>query len=301
MTLQSPHVPEEITPRPITTPLRLIGRDAGTPEQMYLELLRNCLTRSAFPAYGTVRPPRGSIKRVVYDIVASMLSRRGMALVKTISRDRSQGPDPQSAGETMMGVERLNNIRYCIEHVLRNNVRGDLIETGVWRGGGVIFMRAVLKAYNDTQRRVWVADSFQGVPLPNSEIYPQDAGDVHWKHDYLAVSLDDVKENFARYGLLDNQVRFLIGWFRDTLPAAPIESLAILRLDGDMYESTMDALVHLYPLVSHGGYIIVDDYGAVASCQAAVDEYRAQHGIADEMQMVHDHQQSCVYWRKQSH
>jgi O-methyltransferase len=85
----------------------------------------------------------------------------------------------------------------------------------------------------------------------------------------LAVSLEQVKANFDRYGLLDDQVRFLKGWFRDTLPVAPIERLAVLRLDGDMYESPMDTLVNLYPKLSEGGYVIVDDYGAIPACRQA--------------------------------
>jgi O-methyltransferase len=273
---------------------------SAIPEDLYLDLLKKCLTRSAFPGFGTILPPRGSLKRVVYNMVASMLRKRSLAIVKTLSRERSLEPDAQSAGETMMGMERLNNIQHCVAEVLRHNVPGDFIETGVWRGGGVIFMRAMLNVYGDRSRTVWVADSFEGVPPPNPDVYAHDAGDVHWKHDYLAVSLDDVKDNFRRYGLLDEQVRFLKGWFRDTLPTAPIQQLAVLRLDGDIYESTMDALVHMYPRVSAGGYVIVDDYGAIAACRAAVDEYRALHHIEDPMHLVHDRQKSCVYWKKQT-
>jgi O-methyltransferase len=100
---------------------------------------------------------------------------------------------------------------------------------------GAIFMRAVLKAYGDTHRLVWVADSFQGLPKPDPTRYPADAGDTSWQSSYFRVSLDQVKANFARYGLLDNQVRFLVGWFRDTMPTAPIEQLAVLRIDADLY------------------------------------------------------------------
>ena len=121
-------------------------------------------------------------------------------------------------------------------------------------------MRALLKAYAVKDRLVWVADSFKGLPVPNPEKYPADTGDRLHEFKELAVPLDQVKSNFAKYGLLDNQVRFLKGWFRDTLPNAPVEQLAIIRLDGDMYESTMEALVHLYPKLSRGGYSIVDDY-----------------------------------------
>jgi O-methyltransferase len=138
----------------------------------------------------------------------------------------------------MIGMKRLNNIQYCVETTLNDGIPGDLIETGVWRGGACIFMRAILKAYNESGRRVWVADSFAGLPPPNEAKYGADAGaQFHTWADYLAVPKTGVAKNFSCYGLLDQQVMFLEGWFKDTLPAAPITSLAVMRLDGDMYES----------------------------------------------------------------
>ncbi len=104
-----------------------------------------------------------------------------------------------------------------------------------------------------------------------------------------------MKANFERYGLLDDQVRFLKGWFRETLPKAPIERLAIVRLDGDMYESTLDGLVNLYPKLSVGGYLIVDDYGAVSGCRQAVLDYRERLGITDEIIPT---DWTAVYWRR---
>ncbi len=196
----------------------------------------------------------------------------------------------------MIGLRRLDSLQHCITDVLENRVPGDLIETGVWRGGTAIFMRAVLMANGETSRTVWAADSFRGLPQPDPDSYPADLGDLHWTKDRLAVSLDTVKENFERYGLLDAQVRFLEGWFRDTLPNAPIEQLAILRLDGDMYQSTMEALQPLYPKLSRRGYIIIDDY-TLPGCRAAVDDYRRERGISEEIIQIDG---SGVYWQKQS-
>ena len=115
------------------------------------------------------------------------------------------------------------------------------------------------------------------------------------KRDYLRVSEDEVRETFRRYGLLDGQARFVKGWFRDTLRAAPIERLAVLRLDGDMYESTIEALHALYPKVSPGGFVIVDDYGAIPACRQATDDYRRAHGIDAPMTQV---DWTGVWWRK---
>lgn len=122
------------------------------------------------------------------------------------------------------------------------------LEAGVWRGGMTILMRAVLKVRGDDQRRVWVVDSFSGLPSPDKAL-----DSFWWKAGDMAVSLDEVKSNFARYGLLDDQVVFLKGFFKNTLPTATISELSVLRVDADLYESTMDVLNHLYPKLSVGG------------------------------------------------
>jgi O-methyltransferase len=206
---------------------------------------------------------------------------------------RVEGRVWPSTAHTMIGQKRLDNIQRCMEDVLDRDVPGDFIETGVWRGGATILMRAVLKARDVTDRRVWVADSFAGLPRPNRAKYPADAkSDLH-KKSQLAIPLEQVQANFRRYGLLDDQVRFLKGFFAETLPHAPIERLAVVRLDGDMYESTMDAISSLYPRLSVGGYLIVDDYGCIPACRQAIHDYRDANGIADE---IHPVDWTGVYW-----
>lgn len=208
---------------------------------------------------------------------------------------RLVGLDWPTEAETMVGMKRLDNLEACIRDVCYEDIPGDFIETGVWRGGCAILMRSVLRDL-DEDRTVWLADSFQGLPSPDVIRYPADAGDVHSTlTPYLCVSLDQVKANFGRYELLDNQVKFLPGWFRDTLPSAPIDRLALMRLDGDMYESTMIALESLYPKLSSGGYCIVDDY-ALARCKQAVTDYREAHRITEPMEPV---DWTGVYWQKQ--
>lgn len=198
---------------------------------------------------------------------------------------------------TMVSFTNLDTLRSCIEDTLENNVPGDFIEAGAWRGGATIFMRAVLKIHEVEDRTVWVADSFEGLPEPNTERYPEDAGrevsKLHTQSE-LAISLEQVKSNFSKYGLLDDQVKFLKGWFSQTLPQAPIERLAMVRLDGDMYESTMDTLVSLYPKLSPGGYLIVDDY-IIPACKKAIHDYREEHGVEDEIKRI---DRRSVYWQK---
>jgi hypothetical protein len=148
----------------------------------------------------------------------------------------------------MLGTRQLDQMQRCILDVLARNIPGDLIEAGVWRGGLTIFMRAVLMAYRVTDRRVWVADSFAGLPTINRQ---HDTSG--WQRGDMAVSLEAVRDNFARYGLLDEQVVFLKGFFAETLPKAPVRSLSILRVDADLYQSTMDVLRNLYSVLSIGG------------------------------------------------
>lgn len=240
---------------------------------LYIELLKLCLTNLI---YGDLNMLHGQPKAYDPDV-------------------RVDGRDWPACAHTMVGLKRLENVQFCVEDVLARGVPGDFIETGVWRGGVVILMRALLKAHGDTGRTVWAADSFEGLPPPNPDKYPLDKG-LHFNaFKELRVSLEDVQDNFRQYGLLDEQVRFLKGWFRDTLPSAPVERLAVLRLDGDLYESTMDALMHLYPKLQPGGYCIIDDYNDIRACREAVERYRADNRITEPIQPV---DWTAVYWKK---
>ncbi len=116
------------------------------------------------------------------------------------------------------------------------------------------------------------------MPAPDPERSPHDVGSPLHGEARLAVSLEEVKRHFARYGLLDGQVGFLEGWFSETLSDPRIEHLAILRIDAVFHRSTMDALVALHDKVSPGGYVIVDDYGAFVPCRIAVEEFRRARG-----------------------
>ncbi len=194
---------------------------------------------------------------------------------------RELGWDCPSQAFTMIGLKRLRNFRSLVSRSIEEGVRGDILETGVWRGGACILARAVLRAWGDTSRRVFVADSFEGLPPPNLD-FPQDAESVLHQQAELAVSLETVRANFAKFDLLDDQVVFLKGWFRDTMPRAPIAQLAVLRLDGDMYESTLDPLTHMYDRVSVGGWVIVDDY-FLAPCKAAIDDFLGARSLDPEI------------------
>ncbi len=273
---------ESITPLPDRQQEH--GVDENTLRTLYLDLIKRCILGLIIEDAPTARFK--SFK------VWNMRLWRG----KYDRELREKGEDWPSQAHSMIGLERMNNIQHCVEQVIADGVPGDLIETGVWRGGATIFMRALLKAHGVTDRNVWVADSFQGLPTPNVRKYPWDFGLYFSKFKTLAVSADEVRSNFERYGLLDDQVRFLEGWFRDTLPTAPIDKLAVLRLDGDLYESTMDALVNLYPKLSVGGYAIIDDY-VIPACAKAVKDYRKEHGVTAEIVPIDN---GASYWRKEA-
>ncbi|HKQ38041.1 MAG TPA: TylF/MycF family methyltransferase [Verrucomicrobiae bacterium] len=255
---------------------------------LYIELLKKCLTFWLWEgADGSIQWNKPTLVQRAVGKAAKVIKgdfAKGPRL--STQELRLQGRDWPLLAHTMIGLKRMDNLQFCVEEVIKNNVPGDLIETGVWRGGATIFMRGILKAYGVADRRVWVADSFEGLPRPNEEKYAADQDDKHYTMTFLAVSMEEVKSNFSRYGLLDDQVCFLKGWFKDTLPTAPTNQLAVARLDGDMYESTMDALVSLYPKLSVGGYLIVDDYGAVPACRQAVEDYRSKMGIKEPIQDI---------------
>jgi len=245
------------------------------PDGLYLDLIKKVLTNMI---YEDPPVPNGWVPGTAYDDV-----------------NRRLGLDWPAVAHTMVGLRRLDNVQCCAEQVIREDVPGDFIEAGVWRGGVCIFMRAVLAAHGVTDRRVWVADSFQGMPGSDSLTYADDRAlglDAH--NDVIAVPLATVQRNFDLYGLRDGQVRFLPGWFGDTLPAADIGTLAILRLDSDLYESTMTALTYLYPRLAPGGFTIVDDYH-MPVCRAAVHNYRDENGIDDP---IIDIDGLGAYWRR---
>jgi hypothetical protein len=271
-------------------------------DQLYLELLKNTLS---FTIYKPMPVPveffwsrRGKIKkRFLAPLFKSFFGMFGAKLCfpqNFTRKEVEEGRIWPLQAHSMIGLKRMNNLQFCVETVLKDKVPGDLIETGVWRGGACIFMRGILAVNGVTDRKVYVADSFEGLPKPDAEKYPEDAGDTHFEHDYLAVSQEDVQANFRLYGLLDDQVVFLKGWFKDTLPQLSVSQFAVIRLDGDLYESTMDGLNNLYHKLSPGGFCIIDDY-FMAGCRKAVHDFRDKHGITEKIEEIDG---MGVFWRK---
>ena len=273
--------------------------DSAQLKDLYLDLLKKSLTRAIASKSYSAAEPWLSVMRWWFLPIQAYLRARGWSVVKVqenIDVERGDGRDWPADAETMVGFKRLDNLRMCVERVVADGIAGDLIETGVWRGGASIFMCGVLKANGDLTRIVWLADSFEGLPKAQPGVWKDDErGRLSDFGTTLAVSLEDVRANFERYGLLDDRVRFLKGWFKDTLPSAPIEKLSLLRLDGDMYESTIDALDALYPKLSPGGFCIVDDYVSHSGARQAVDDYRKKHGITEPIEAI---DWAGAFWRR---
>lgn len=255
----------------------------------YLDLLRDTIINAIYddPGMAPLKP---------WQVLKSLAGQKHRIKGFDPSK-RESGLDWPSVAHSMIGRKRMDNLRHCLSDVIERGVAGDFVETGVWRGGACILARGILRAYGDTGRKVWVCDSFEGLPPPDAKKYAADKGDKHYKNPVLAVGLEQVQDNFRRYGLLDDQVQFLKGWFKDTLPGAPIAQVAVLRLDGDMYESTMDALRALYARVADGGYVIVDDYHAVAGCRQAVHDFM-QAEYPSEPLTIHEIDGTGVYWQR---
>jgi len=268
---------------------------------MYLPLLRTVLTdlhRAGRTEYVPILSNRGLLRIKLLQWISRLLERRGFAICRvkhTSVEMRSQGKDWPGSAETMIGMKRLQNIDYCLRQIYADRVPGDIIETGVWRGGACIYMNAFMHTLGLPPRDLYVCDSFEGLPKPDGR-YREDEGDTSYMYPELSISQEEVQHNFKKYNLLTANVHFVKGWFKDTLHTIPSNGYALIRLDGDMYSSTMDALRVLYPELSVGGFCIIDDYGAVPGCKQAVDDYRNYHGITEPIQEI---DWGGVYWRKE--
>jgi O-methyltransferase len=271
--------------------------DLEAARDAYLDLLQDALLGRFAPSRELVPSSGGTRAR---RLLGKILKARGAEIAVWETED-SEGVEsgevwPRYA-TTMIGRLRLNNIRSCIEDGLASSVPGDLIETGVWKGGGSIYMRGVLKAWNVTDRTVWAADSYEGLPKPEGTYSADGNAYPYYQHnDVLGVSLADVRANFARFGLLDEHVSFLKGWFKDTLPTLKDNQWSVIRLDGDLYESTMQALTYLYPNLAPGGWLIIDDYNWVPVCKQAVTDYRKENGITESIVEIDN---AGVCWQRQ--
>jgi O-methyltransferase len=195
----------------------------------------------------------------------------------------------------MVGLVRLDDLQACIESAVADGVEGDVIEAGAWRGGAAILARATLDSLGADERILWVADSFRGLPAPDPGAFPKDRLLDLSQVSFLAVPLEEVRSYFARFGC-EHGVEFVEGYFNETLPTLRGRRWSVVRLDGDTYEATWVGLDSLYPSLSAGGYLIIDDYGLIPECHAAVHDFRREHEITEPIEKIDF---NGIRWRKE--
>jgi O-methyltransferase len=198
----------------------------------------------------------------------------------------------QAIPKTMTGVPRLLALVDAVRHCVRREIRGAFAECGVWLGGSVVVMLLTLQELEVEDRDVFLYDTFEGMTAPTEHDvsrFDPPALDA-WKEaearrdrpygelfDPSVFNEESVRETVLATGYPEERLHFIKGPVEQTIPANVPGELALLRLDTDWYESTRHELLHLYPLVSPGGVLIIDDYGHWEGCRRAVDEYFTEH------------------------
>lgn len=230
---------------------------------------------------------KGSLTGILLETPSFADANSADNLVPYNHKSRMSGEDWPAYGQTMVGMHRLENLEKLGIRLLRHRVPGDFFECGVWRGGASIFMRGFLKAYQSKDRNVHVVDSFEGLPKASTG----EDNDNWAAMGLLKVPQEAVKKNFQKYGLLDDQVQFHKGFFRNSLPVVRQElketksNIALLRLDGDMYESTMNIFFNLAEFLSPGACIVVDDY-CIPECKKAVQQFLTMHDLSPKINII---------------
>jgi hypothetical protein len=198
------------------------------------------------------------------------------------------------AGHTMISYERAITLYQQVCHLEESGIEGALVECGVWKGGAAALMALANLEHGRTRREIHLFDSFQGLPEPSSRDGQHDIAKaqrlagrsldgsgalrpVGWDR----ASREDSEALLREVGYPLQHVHYHEGWFQDTLARSDFGDIALLRLDGDWYDSTKACLDVLYPRVVPGGFVVIDDYGHREGCRAAVTDYRREHGIGE--------------------
>jgi hypothetical protein len=185
---------------------------------------------------------------------------------------------------TQTTPERVFVLTRAVEYILAHDIPGAFVECGVWKGGSMMAVALALTRAGRRDRGLFLFDTYQGMPEPVA----QDGEGVRteWEKNVAATHngwnyapLDEVRANLNTTGYPPEHLHYVVGKVEKTVPASAPETVALLRLDTDFYESTRHELEHLFPRLSRGGVLIVDDYGAFQGARLAVDEYLREKGI----------------------
>ncbi len=201
----------------------------------------------------------------------------------------------QVEGYSLTSYERMFALYKAVDYVSRAHILGGLVECGVWRGGSAMMMAVALLERQDNHRRLYLYDTYEGMPAPGvedkdyggrhaSEIFTQEAGEETLNN--LTAGLDEVQQNMSRTGYPTHLIHYVQGKVEDTLPDVIPESIALARLDTDFYQSTLHELQQLWPRITRGGVVIIDDYGHWKGARQATDDFFAELGIAVLLQRI---------------
>lgn len=184
---------------------------------------------------------------------------------------------------TLTSPERISALVNAVNYIVENNIEGDIVECGVWKGGSSMAAMLALKENKDETRSVYLYDTYEGMSEPTEADKSlsgasafqllNESDKQNSKSVWCYSSLDEVKDNISKVNYPENKIHFVKGKVEDTIPGVIPEKIAILRLDTDWYESTKHELIHLYPRLVSGGVLIIDDYGHWEGAKRAVDEY----------------------------
>jgi len=214
---------------------------------------------------------------------------------KKKDRDRYVDMEPdffkilsECKGHTMTSVERMYSLYKSVEYVTKNSIPGDFVECGVWKGGSAMVILLTLMKHNIKDRKLYLYDTYEGMPKPGKEdINFLGASAIdRWnektkkgKLKWADVGLNEVKDYLKLSGYPMNKLIFVKGMVENTIPETVPEKISVLRLDTDWYDSTKHELENLYPLLSKGGILIIDDYGHYKGSRKATDDYMEKNKI----------------------
>lgn len=233
-----------------------------------------------------------SLSRAAFGAVRKLIRSTGFDVVRYNAVPPDLAPEVAETMRaispyTMTSVERVAALMEAARYITANGIPGDVVECGVWRGGSMMAIARTLLDAGDAARGLFLFDTFEGMSEPSARdvaITGESAGDMLAKTKrsetdsvWCIASLDEVRRNMGSTGYDESLVHYIKGDVEKTIPAQAPDSIALLRLDTDWYESTRHELEHLYPRLVPGGVLIIDDYGAWQGARAAVDEYFTAH------------------------
>lgn len=230
----------------------------------------------------------GSMSKILERITTSILRRLGyMRKNNGLPRDFEQSfllIQAQTASYTMTSPERMYALYQATQYISLNNLAGDIVECGVWRGGSAMVAALTLKSLEDTDRELYLYDTYKGMSKPGREDQPSEL--KKWSenqntefNNWAYASLAEVKHNLFSTQYPKDKILFIVGDVLETIPERIPEKISLLRLDTDWYESTYHELVNLYPRLQKGGVLIIDDYGSKQGARRAVDQYFQEKGL----------------------